>query len=319
MGWSNTTGAVTGAGASNGPGEIYQSGSSSTLTTGSSRTEYDPNTQNAINQLVNTLLSGGTANQRAELAKRSQSAGVIDELLQAVSKENAFNDAEGLMAQEMRKTLEKENPALRKAVQGAGTSAASMQGLLANDIAARAAEASAAQGALQERAYATERSRLAGIMESFTKPQNLVEDSLIRLLTGVRQNNVQENRTESNQTQFAEGRGGSGSRAGGAAGGSGAAGGAARGAEGGLIRAVPNTFDTDVFGNPYQNHEDNTYGSGSTFLPTGTGLDFQPGELYSDMLITNNLPDYDYGGPSWDAPGGYDPGPYEVSDDEIQP
>lgn len=77
-------------------------------------------------------------------------------------------------------------PALQKAIEGAGTSASSMQALLANKIAQDTALNSAALGGEQQKAYAQSRAQLAALLEAFTRPQNTVENTLIQALNALK-------------------------------------------------------------------------------------------------------------------------------------
>jgi hypothetical protein len=94
----------------------------------------------------------------------------------------AFSDAADLMKLNLQEALEKNMPALAKSVQGAGTSASSMQGLLSNKIAQDAALSSGALGAEQAKAYAQAMAAMQGVLEGFTRIDLSAEENFIKAL-----------------------------------------------------------------------------------------------------------------------------------------
>jgi hypothetical protein len=192
----STTVSNSGGGSTSGGGTSFGSHSSSTTGTGVSKTEGYNQTltqalsPEAIAALMNTIQqmgNGGTTNQKAEQAYREQTRQAIMKLFDSIGSDNAFSDAEGLMAVQMRIALEKNMPAIAKAVEGAGTSASSMQGLLSNDLVTRSSEASAALGGEQAKAYASERSKLAADLANMANnPNNQVENTLVAALNALK-------------------------------------------------------------------------------------------------------------------------------------
>lgn len=152
----------------------------------STTTALDPSSMKVLQQFIAQLMSGGTANQKGEIQKRNAMTQFVTNLMGLVSPEQANADAQGLMGLQLQKALEQQMPALQKAVEGAGTSASSMQALLANKIAQDAALNSAALGGEQQKAYAQSRAQLAALLEAFTRPQNTVENTLIQALNALK-------------------------------------------------------------------------------------------------------------------------------------
>ena len=176
-GTSNTIGTTNNA--TSGSQAGFESGNSTT-------TALDPNSLKTLEQFITQLMSGGTANQKGEIQKRDAMTQFVTNLLGLVSPEQANADAQGLMGQQLQKSLEQQMPALQKAIEGAGTSASSMQALIANRIAQDSAQSAAALGGEQQKAYAQSRAQLASLLEAFTRPQNTVENTLIQALNALK-------------------------------------------------------------------------------------------------------------------------------------
>jgi hypothetical protein len=145
-------------------------------------TALDPGSMKTLQDFIAQLMSGGTANQRGEIQRRNAMTQFVTNLLGLVSPEQAKADAQGLMSLNLQQSMEKQMPALQKAIEGSGTSASSMQALLANRIAQDAALNASALGGEQQKAYAQSRAQLASLLEAFTRPQNTVENNLIQAL-----------------------------------------------------------------------------------------------------------------------------------------
>jgi len=135
-----------------------------------------------LTNLITALQGGGTPEQKASEARRRQVQALTEQLLGTVSSERAFSDAEKMMALNLQQAMEKNMPAIQKAIEGAGTSASSMQGILSQQTARDAALASGAVGGQMAAQYAGQRSSLAGTLEALTRPTNDVTNSLINAL-----------------------------------------------------------------------------------------------------------------------------------------
>jgi len=176
-GTSVTQGTTNQASAGNQSG--WESGNQTT-------TALDPNSMKTLQEFIAQLMSGGTANQKGEIQKRDAMTQFVTNLLGLVSPQQANADAQGLMSLNLQQSMEKQMPALQKAIEGAGTSASSMQALLANRIAQDAALNASALGGEQQKAYAQSRAQLASLLEAFTRPQNTVENTLIQALSALK-------------------------------------------------------------------------------------------------------------------------------------
>jgi hypothetical protein len=177
VGTSTTQGTTNQASAGNQSG--WESGNQTTTT-------LDPNSMKTLQEFIAQLMSGGTANQKGEIQKRDAMTQFVTNLLGLVSPQQANADAQGLMSLNLQQSMEKQMPALQKAIEGAGTSASSMQALLANRIAQDAALNASALGGEQQKAYAQSRAQLASLLEAFTRPQNTVENTLIQALNALK-------------------------------------------------------------------------------------------------------------------------------------
>lgn len=142
----------------------------------------DADYQAALKSLIQLLQGGGSAEFKASQASRREQTGATQHLLGQYDKNLAFLDAEAMMAQNLRQSLEKNMPAIAKAVQGAGTSASSMQGLLSTKLATESAQAAGALGAEQAKAYGGIQAQLSSVLEALTRPDNMNEQALIKAL-----------------------------------------------------------------------------------------------------------------------------------------
>lgn len=90
----------------------------------------------------------------------------IKEILPQFSKQSAMEDARALIESQAIAEREKNMPALQRAVEGAGTSASSMQALLSQKFITDTARAAQAAGAEQAKAYGGITSSLSGALAS---------------------------------------------------------------------------------------------------------------------------------------------------------
>jgi len=141
-----------------------------------------PEAQASLQLLIQQLTEGGTSEQRRSKDNRNQTEALIQGLLGSVSPDQAFEDAKGLMALNLQQSLEKNMPAIQRSIEGAGTSASSMQALLSQSLARDSALSAAALGGQQAASYARERSNLAGVLENISKENNTVTASLLEAL-----------------------------------------------------------------------------------------------------------------------------------------
>lgn len=153
--------------------------SSSSQTSG---TNYSAGGEDALKQLLLQLLGGGTAEQRAEAANRATEVQAVRGQRADYTKEAAFTDAQGAMAGESRKALEKLIPSITKAAEGAGTSASSMRALLMQDAANKAAESAAALGLQASVNYGQIGSSLSSVLQSLTAQTNPVTKALLEAI-----------------------------------------------------------------------------------------------------------------------------------------
>ena len=97
------------------------------------------------------------------------------------SKQSAMADASAIMEQRAALEREKQMPAIQRAVEGAGTSASSMQALLSQKLASDIARDSAAAGAEQVKSYGNIQTNLSGIMGQLITSG----DPMSKLLTSI--------------------------------------------------------------------------------------------------------------------------------------
>lgn len=136
----------------------------------------DPQALQMLMTFLQEQMSGGTAQEKAMRAERMAQIGSARGTLSDYTKSGAFTDAAALMAQSLRQSMEKNMPVINKAIQGAGTSASSMQALLSQKLATESAQAASALGAEQAKAYGGISANLQGVLEALTRsdPNNSV-------------------------------------------------------------------------------------------------------------------------------------------------
>ena len=131
---------------------------------------------------IRQTAGGGTEEQRRQRAERNAEIQRTRALGGDYTKQAAFADAAELMAQNLRQSLEKNMPAISRSIQGAGTSASSMQGLLSQKLATESAQAASALGAEQAKAYGGISAQLQGVLEALTRIDPSIETNLLKAL-----------------------------------------------------------------------------------------------------------------------------------------
>lgn len=179
----------------------------STAATGSSDSytnevvqNFDPTTQNALNTLIMQLLGGGTADQKKNNKQRTALMSMVEQLLGQYTKQAAFDDASNLMKLNLQQSMEKNMPAIAKSIEGAGTSAGSMQGLLSQKLASDSALQAGALGAEQAKAYAGATTNLASLLEALSRPDNTVVNSLVGALQTAKGGTINRTASQSGNT-----------------------------------------------------------------------------------------------------------------------
>lgn len=136
----------------------------------------------ALQNLIGLLQTGGTKEIQAESAKRKQTISLVEQLMGQVSTGQAMTDAQAAMALNLQTAMEQQMPAISKAIEGAGTSASSMQALLSQKLARDSSLAAGALGAAQAQTYAQQRTGLANTLEALTRPTSAATSALISAL-----------------------------------------------------------------------------------------------------------------------------------------
>jgi hypothetical protein len=142
----------------------------------------DPEALSVLKAAIKQFAAGGDAASREQRARRLAELDRVAKTYGDFSKEAAGADAAGAVAAQMREAMERNMPAVQKATQGAGTSAASAAALYSNDIAARGAEAAARVAADQMAKYGSISAGLAQTLEAFTRMDNSNNQNLLEAL-----------------------------------------------------------------------------------------------------------------------------------------
>lgn len=142
----------------------------------------NPEALGILMDFIRQTAGGGTEEQRRQRAERNTQIASTRGTLGDYTKEKAFTDAVDLMAQNLRKSLEANMPAISRSIQGAGTSASSMQGLLSQKLATESAQAAGALGAEQAKSYGNISAGLQGVLEMLTRIDPSIEANLLKAL-----------------------------------------------------------------------------------------------------------------------------------------
>jgi len=138
--------------------------------------------QKQLDALIKMLMQGGTPAMRQSQAERQ---GVIQDTLNQqgqYSKSAAFGDAQGLISQQMRRTLEQLLPSINRAAEDAGSSGGALRALLLQDAANKAAESSSALGVQTAVNYGNISANLSSVLERLTQTDPTVVNALLGAL-----------------------------------------------------------------------------------------------------------------------------------------
>lgn len=174
-----STGASTGTSTSSG---TSQSNTNQTQTSNQTTKNMDPASLAALNQLIQALMGGGTADMKKQRAVRDNERQTVGNMREGYSKGAAFTDAQGLIAQQMRRALEQMLPSISRAAEDAGSSGGALRALLMQDAADKASESSSALGVKTAVDYGNISSNLSQVLERLTTPDNSVTQALIGAL-----------------------------------------------------------------------------------------------------------------------------------------
>jgi len=183
------------------PSSVTTDSNTTSTKTGTSTTNtknMTDSSQMALESLISQLLSGGTAAQKKDRAVKDGEIGTLQNQRQGYSKDAAFADAQGLMAQQMRLALEKLLPNINNAALGAGASQSSMRALLTQRAAENAAENASAAGLGAAVNYGQVSNGISGVLANLLAQQDPVAGLLINAL------NVSKGATTSSTTSGTE-------------------------------------------------------------------------------------------------------------------
>lgn len=160
-------------------------------------TRGDPASLASLQNLIQTLVGGGTPEQQAQRAARQEEIARSRQGAADYSKGAAFVDAAGASQAASRQAMEQAMSNLNRAIVGAGTSGGSMQALLAQQATRDAAELQAKMQLEAATQYGGIATQYQGILEALTRPDNSQVDSLLAAL----QLAMQANQTTTKNTQ----------------------------------------------------------------------------------------------------------------------
>lgn len=250
---------------------------------------------------IEQLLAGGTAEQRGEAARKVQVIDYISNLLQNYTTQKGFEDASGLMASQLRKTLESTQPGMIRAVEGAGAQGGSMQALLLNDLATRSAEQAAALGAKQAADYGQITANLNSVLGKLAEPSNIVATTLANAIAATKGTYADSSESHGSSSSSWSDGGSGGSRGGSGSGGSSYSNGMG-GNSGGMSGDSWGSGYVDQYEGGYSypstSYNDYSYDSGGTIYSSTDGTSSNYGPWYTNP----DFGSYDSGNSSyWDS------------------
>lgn len=171
----------TGTSGTSGSSSGSSTGTATTQGTTSSTTQNMTASQQAqLQQLIAMLMNGGTPAMQASAAARSAETQQVAGIREGFSKENAFADAQGLIAQQSRRTLEALLPSINGAAEDAGSSGGALRALLLQDAGNKAAESASALGVKTASDYGGIQANLSQVLERLTQADPTAINALVQ-------------------------------------------------------------------------------------------------------------------------------------------
>lgn len=152
------------------------------INTSTNTTNMTPSSLAALNTLIAQLMAGGTPQMKADRGQKQGEIAGLQGQRAGYSKEAAFGDAKGMMAQQMRLALEKLLPSINGASMGAGASSSSMRALLTQRAGENAAENAAAAGLGAAVNYGQVSNGMSSVIANLLGQQDPVAAALINAL-----------------------------------------------------------------------------------------------------------------------------------------
>jgi hypothetical protein len=285
-----------------------QSSSSSSVQSSKSFSGIEnPEALATLMALIDQLKTGGTDVMKTQATNKQLG---IDKTLASLgdyTKSKAFTDSLDLITASLNKSLEAQKPAIQRAVEGAGTSASSMQGLLSQRAATDASLQAGALGAEQAKAYGQITAQLLSGLNTATSQSDPAVAALIQALDLTRISRQESSAVSSSVSQ------GSSTDSGGGGGGSGRSAGSTVGSSRGTGQPQAGLFDDYQpsyvnYSNPNNGQWLSTAGDNEYDWNTGTHS-----PAYSDSNGTYTWeatpPSYTGGGTqdtyNWNTPSSY--------------
>lgn len=142
---------------------------------------------------------GGTIETRRASGQRQEEIVSARSQREKYSKEAAFDDASALNSRFARQMMEQLMPNITKSIEASGTSGGAVAGLLAQDVAARTAEAQASLGLNTAVQYGQLSNQMSVLLEALTKENSPVAQLLLQAL-GTAKGTINEGEQSSTQT-----------------------------------------------------------------------------------------------------------------------
>lgn len=172
----------SGTGTSSSSGSTSGSGIQTQTTNSNSTTRnLDDATMNLLKQIIQQLASGGTPEMRREQAVRNNEIATVQGNRAGYSKDAAFADSQGLIAQQTRRVLEQLMPNINRAAEDAGSSGGALRALLLQDAGNKAAESASALGVNAAASYGSVNANFSQILEALTRVDSSSVNALAQL------------------------------------------------------------------------------------------------------------------------------------------
>lgn len=153
--------------------------SGSTTTTNQTTRNLSTELEAQLTNLVRQLAAGGTPQMQQDRQQRIQQISNVLKMQGQYDKASAFGDAQGLIAQQMRRALEATMPGISRAAEDAGSSGGALRALLMQDAADKAAQSSSALGVQTAAQYGGISTNLMQVLETLTRPDATAANALI--------------------------------------------------------------------------------------------------------------------------------------------
>lgn len=185
LGNGSTSG--TSSGTNTSAGSSTSTGVSTQTTNSSSKTQtLDDQTMALLRQMVAQLAGGGTPQMKQQQAERNAEIATLQNNRAGYTKDAAFADSQGLIAQQTRRVMESLLPNINRAAEDAGSSGGALRALLLQDAGNKAAESASALGVNAAASYGSTFNNSSSILEALTRVDPSSVNALAQIVNALK-------------------------------------------------------------------------------------------------------------------------------------